>query len=1012
MNTFVKHENFKIIDMKLSHWILCLSLLMTACAPKPQQAEEVPMSGNPLFEGWYADPEGVVFEDQYWIYPTYSAKYDEQLFLDAFSSPDLVHWTKHEKVLSQENIPWLRRALWAPAIIHANNQYYLFFGGNDVHQGEVGGIGVAVADKPEGPFKDALGKPLINDIVNGAQPIDQFVFQDDDGSYYMYYGGWRHCNMVKLSADLLSLVPFDDGSMYKEITPENYVEGPFMLKRNGKYYFMWSEGGWTGPNYSVAYAIADSPFGPFQRIGKILQQDPEIATGAGHHSVIKVPGKDEYYIVYHRRPLTEKAGNSRVTCIDRLYFDEDGLIKPVKMTFEGVEASPIAKNEVYHFDKPLYGAAYYSEYTPTDRLDEDIRLMKEAGLTVVRVGESTWSLFEPQDGVFEFAWMDRILDKMQAAGIKVILGTPTYSIPSWMAAEHPEVLSHTIYDQQSYYGIRQNMDLKNPTYLRYCERIIRKMMEHFANHPAIIGYQVDNEVEARNIDNPDYFEGFREYIKESFNNNLDSLNRRWGLNYWGMNINKWEDFYDRKGVTNPSYKLWWERWNRKVTADFLNWQVDIVNEYKRPDQFVTHCFMNAFYNIDQVEAFRQMEYPAINVYYNMQDMQDGAVISYSSDYMRPVSKNGNFLVTETNAQGTGWSSRDQWPPYDGQLRQNMYGFLSSGANMVEYWHWATLHYGQETYWRGILGHEGLPNRVYAEFQKGAKELEQIGDQLVNLKKHPKVAMLFSHDSKHALDFMPYTREGNQYKDFMVYEALYRQNIECDILPCDKIQDFSGYDLLVIPSLYVATDELLQKISDFVKNGGEVVMLYKSGYTDQDNDARTAIAPGPLAEACGFTYQEFSSINTLPLKANEIGAKDNTVGTWMEFLQLTTAKPLAYVDHPFFGKWPCITENTFGKGHLIYIGTVPSREILEKLIARAANRKGIAQTEQRYAFPIILRNGVNALGRKVHYLFNYSYEAKRIAYPYADSSSLLDEQKLTRGATIEIEPWGVVIGVEK
>ena len=133
---------------------------------------------------------------------------------------------------------------------------------------------------------------------------------------------------------------------------------------------------------------------------------------------------------------------------------------------------------------------------------------------------------------------------------------------------------------------------------------------------------------------------------------------------------------------------------------------------------------------------------------------------------------------------------------------------------------------------------------------------------------------------------------------------------------------------------------------------------------------------------------------------------------MEFLQLTTAKPLAYVDHPFFGKWPCITENTFGKGHLIYIGTVPSREILEKLIARAANRKGIAQTEQRYAFPIILRNGVNALGRKVHYLFNYSYESKRIAYPYADSSSLLDEQKLTRGATIEIEPWGVVIGVEK
>ena len=172
--------------------------------------------------------------------------------------------------------------------------------------------------------------------MNGAQPIDQFVFRDDDGSYYMYYGGWHHCNMVKLSDDLLGLVPFEDGSYYKEVTPERYVEGPFMLKRNGKYYFMWSEGSWEGPDYSVAYAIADSPFGPFHRIGKILEQDAEVATGAGHHSVIQIPGKDEYYIVYHRHPLVGDAPNHRATCIDRLYFDKDGRILPVKITKEGV----------------------------------------------------------------------------------------------------------------------------------------------------------------------------------------------------------------------------------------------------------------------------------------------------------------------------------------------------------------------------------------------------------------------------------------------------------------------------------------------------------------------------------------------------------------------------------------------------------------------------------------------------------------------------------------------------
>jgi len=663
--------------------------------------------------------------------------------------------------------------------------------------------------------------------------------------------------------------------------------------------------------------------------------------------------------------------------------------------------------EVYRFDKPLYGAAYYSEYTPTDRLDEDIRLMKEAGLTVVRVGESTWSLFEPQDGQFEFGWMDRILDKMHQAGIKVILGTPTYSIPSWLAQEHPEVLSQTWEGRQSYYGIRQNMDLVNPTYRRYCERIIRKMMEHYAQHPAVIGYQVDNEVEARKIDNTDYFEGFRDYIKTEFQGDLKELNRRWGLNYWGMNINRWEDFYDRKGVTNPSYKVWWERWDRKVTADFLNWQINLVNEYKRADQFVSHCFMPSFANIDQVEAFRQMEYPSINVYYTMQHGQDGAQIGYACDFMRPVCKNQNFLVTETNAQGTGWSSRDQYPPYDGQLRQNMYSFLAGGANMVEYWHWATLHFGQETYWRGILGHEGMPNRVYKEFQRGAAELEKIGPQLVNLKKQNRVALLFSHDSKHALDFMPYTN-NDQYKDHLLYGALYRQNIECDILSVDKVNDFAGYDMLVIPPLYVASDETLQKISDFVYNGGEVVMMYKSGYTDYDNAVRPLLMPGILTDACGFTYQEYSS---LPGDMSLTDGSAYTVSTWMEFLQLRTAQPLATVDHKFFGQWPCITENAYGKGHLIYIGTLPSADLLETLVARAADRKGIATAERQCQFPVILRSGTNDQHRKVHYLFNYSYEEQTVSYPFANSKSLLDNQSLRNGQPVKIEPWGVVVGVE-
>ncbi|RYF71799.1 MAG: arabinan endo-1,5-alpha-L-arabinosidase, partial [Cytophagaceae bacterium] len=293
----------------MHRYLLTASLLLSFCATAFAQTSAKTTAGNPVFPGWYADPEVAIFGKQYWIYPTFSAPYNKQVFMDAFSSTDLVTWTKHPHIVDTTAVKWAKRAMWAPSVIEKGGKYFLFFGANDVHEGEIGGIGVAVGDKPDGPFRDYLGKPLIGTIQNGAQPIDQFVFQDKDGQYYMIYGGWRHCNIVRLNDDFRGFTPFADGKTYREITPKGYVEGPMMFIRNGKYYFMWSEGGWTGPDYSVAYAVADSPFGPFERVGKILQQDPKVATGAGHHSILRVPGKkksdpEDWYIVYHRRPLT------------------------------------------------------------------------------------------------------------------------------------------------------------------------------------------------------------------------------------------------------------------------------------------------------------------------------------------------------------------------------------------------------------------------------------------------------------------------------------------------------------------------------------------------------------------------------------------------------------------------------------------------------------------------------------------------------------------------------------
>lgn len=291
-------------------------------------------TGNPIFPGCYADPELHFFNGRYVVYPTFSAPYNEQTFFDCFTSDDLTNWVKHSRILDFADVSWsTNRAAWAPSVAEKDGRFFMYFSA-----GDGAGIGVAVADSPTGPFRDALGKALIADIINGAQPIDAHAFIDNDGQAHLYYGGWKHCNVVRLSDDMLST----EGD-FVEITPQGYVEGPFMLKRGGVYTFMWSEGGWTDSSYGVAYALANTPLGPFERAGAILSSDPEIGNGAGHHSVLQLPNSDKHVICYHRRPPGSNERDNRVTCLDWLEFDPEGHILPVKMTDEGVSAWPSQK---------------------------------------------------------------------------------------------------------------------------------------------------------------------------------------------------------------------------------------------------------------------------------------------------------------------------------------------------------------------------------------------------------------------------------------------------------------------------------------------------------------------------------------------------------------------------------------------------------------------------------------------------------------------------------------------
>jgi beta-galactosidase len=668
----------------------------------------------------------------------------------------------------------------------------------------------------------------------------------------------------------------------------------------------------------------------------------------------------------------------------------------------------------------LYGAAYYHEYMPYERLDKDVALMHDAGVTVVRMGESTWSLWEPRDGQFEYAWMDRVVDAMGKAGIKVIMGTPTYSVPTWLWRAHPEILARPLGGGETSYGMRQNMDIGNPVYRIYSERLIRNLVRHYCDHPAVIGWQLDNETASYGASNPDVFSGFVGHLKEKFGTTAN-LNKAWFLDYWGQDVNSWEDMPTRDNATSTAYKLEWTRWQQMRVTDFLAWQAKLVRESKRADQFVTTDFAQTMHgDVNESAISPALDIPGVNVYHGTQDHFDGEAQAGHEDFIRSLS-GGNFLVTETNAQTTDWDSAFQFPPYDGQLRLDVYTHLSNGANMVEYWHWHSIHSGQETYWKGVLSHDLEPNRAYAEVSRTAHELEKVGPHLVNLKIHNDVAILFSRDSMNALNFMPFTRKGPQWSSagpivdyssliWQFHNLLYRMNVGVDFV-FPETQDLSKYKLLIVPALYIADDGLLRRISDYVKNGGHVLMTFKSGFANENSAVRWVRAPGPLREAAGFSYQEFSNLeHPLALKGNPFG--EGNVSYWAEFLSVEHAKPLAYYDHPFFGRWPAITENQFGSGTLTYEGTYLSDALQQRILTDLVQRVGLNSPDQQLPKSVRTRAGVNGVGKVVRYYFNYSSEPQAFPYGHEGGNDLLTQAPIVYAQQIQLAPWDLAIIEEK
>ncbi len=668
-------------------------------------------------------------------------------------------------------------------------------------------------------------------------------------------------------------------------------------------------------------------------------------------------------------------------------------------------------------EKLLFGVAYYDEYMPYERLDKDIAMMKDAGINVVRIAESTWSTVEPQDNVWDFKSIDKVLNAMHKAGIKVIIGTPTYAIPTWLAKKYPSVLVTTPQGQRKY-GARQNMDITNIHYRFHSERVIRKIMEHVKNHPAIIGYQVDNETKHYGTSSENVQKAFVAYIKDKFKT-LDAVNKAFGLDYWSNRINSWNDFPAVNGTfsasINASLNSEFAKFQRKIVTDFLAWQTKIVKEYAKPSQFVTQNFDLEWRgysygiqpDVDHFAAAKALDVAGIDIYHPTQDNLTGIEISLGGDLTRSMKDGKNFFVIETEAQGFA-----QWVPYPNQLRLQAFSHVASGANMLEYWHWHSIHNSFETYWKGLLSHDFEPNPTYNEAKTIGKDFARLSDKLINLKKNNQVAILFSNEALTAFNAFGFgfgTKEN--YNDILrpYYDALYKMNVGTDFIDGTKNPNLSKYKLVIVPTLYAASDDILKKLNQFVKDGGHVLYTFKSGFSDENVKVRNSIQPGIINEACGISYSQFTIPQNVLLKNDPFGAgKDNKVNSWMELITPTTANVLAYYDHPSWGAYAAVTQNQFGKGTATYVGCMTSSVLTEKIVKNVVEKANLWKTEQQFAFPIIVKSGINQQGKTIRYIFNYSTVPQQVKYAFGNGTELISNQAVIKDSNLELEAWGLKI----
>ena len=656
----------------------------------------------------------------------------------------------------------------------------------------------------------------------------------------------------------------------------------------------------------------------------------------------------------------------------------------------------------WNHGKFVYGADYYPEAWPESQWGKDAEMMQAAGINFVRMGEFSWVKMEPEEGHFDFSWLDRALKILSAHGIHAVLGTPTASPPAWLYAEYPDIAAMNAEGIRYRFGSRRNYCLHNPHFLAATRQIVTALAEHYKDNPAVIGFQIDNE-----LGNPYCYDNycltaFQNWCRDKYKT-LDALNRAWGTVFWGHTYTAWPQiplpWNTLYGVHNPSLELDYDRFFSDSTKNYLELQARILRRIA-PTKAITTNEMGMFDAIDYSRLNTSLDFVAWDNYPMFdQNQSDYFGPALAHDLMRGSKHNQNFMVMEEEAGLPGWTTfwGHQAPP--GLYRVWAYQAVAHGADGVCFFRWRTSTYGTEQYWQGILDQDSYPNSRYHVIARMGKEIQRLTPILEGSHVVSQVALLVSPDSRWAFHIQPLTRGFNYNRQLhRYYDAFRRRAVNVDVtFPQDN---FSAYKVLVAPSLFVVNSELVRKLTQFVNHGGLLILSYRSGVKDSHNVFTTRTLPGRLAPLAGISIHDYDPETTQPQKIVMSDGASYPADVWFDILTLLTARVLVTYGENFYAGQPAVTINHYGRGAVIYVGTEsPSNRFYDGLVKLAARRAGLT-------FGPKLPTGIEMAarqkpGEKIIFLLNYTGKPQSVELGTATRNALTGQ---TEPVNVAIPPY--------